>query len=181
MKERGSKYYDRTPGPYEYFQNQMSETHLELLGTQPRQFGKEQKSNSTTINAPRFSLRGRNFEKKEKQLIISDHNEVITQMAVCRHSPGVGRYDLNQEKYEKFVLTSLNAHPSGVTIPKTGRNWSTIENSSTARNSKKKIGMTHAPSQKYWNKDPSSRDILIHEEVDTEINAKMINNKKVLK
>lgn len=50
-------------------------------------------------------------------------------MAVCRHSPGVGRYDLKQEKYEKFVLNSLDDHPSGVTIPKTGRNWSTIENS----------------------------------------------------
>ena len=60
---------------------------------------------------------------------MSDHNEVITQMAVCRHSPGVGRYDLKQEKFEKFVLNSLNDHPSGVTIPKTGRNWSTIENS----------------------------------------------------
>ena len=94
MQERASKYYDRTPGPYEYFQNQQSDTNLELLGTHPRQFGKEQKCNSETVNAPKFSLRGRNFEKKEKQLIVSDNNEVITQMAVCRHSPGVGRYDL---------------------------------------------------------------------------------------
>ena len=161
MQERGSKYYDRTPGPDEYFQNQQSTTNIELLGTHPTQFGKEQKCNSEAINAPKFSLRGRNFEKKEKQLIVSDHNEVITQMAVCRHSPGVGRYDLKQEKYEKFVLASLNDHPSGVTIPKTGRNWSTIENSARK--------MKNAPSQKYWNKDPSSRDILINEDVDTQI------------
>ena len=92
-------------------------------------------------------------------------------MAVCRHSPGVGRYDLKQEKFEKFVLTSLNEHPSGVTIPKTGRNWSTIENSARKLKQDK--------SQKYWHKDPSSRDILINAGVDSDIKPNEI--KKVLK
>jgi hypothetical protein len=94
-QERESLYFDRTPGP-DHYQISKPVGSKEVV--------------SKRKNLPSFTIRKRN-DRNNRQLLVSDKKQEITQLTLFRHSPGVGNYNIDSS--DKHVFSSSK----GFTIP----------------------------------------------------------------
>ena len=72
--------------------------------------GRNQKSKSFQRNAPSYTFRPKMNKTKNKRYIVSDNGEVIEQLALLKHSPGVGTYHMRPESLNTHILrrSSIN-------------------------------------------------------------------------